>query len=234
MRKGWPLVVACMSARISRRLSLAQCLELRRQRRVARRHAVVGGALEHGEVRGLSRRSPARPGCRSSRCRSCPTRLPVKSTPSCGHWPVWYHRALEVLEARDVGHVGGRQAADGGDQERARTASRRPRSRTRQQLGRLVVARAGDARVEADVALQVEPVGDVVEVAQDLGLLGIALRPVPLLLQLLREGIAVGSGSPNRSARRDSGSSTRCRRRRRRPPAPAPTGRAGRAAQCSW
>ncbi len=52
-------------------------------------------------------------------------------------------------------------------------------------------------------------------VAQDLRLGGVALGPVPFLLQLRREGVGIVAGSRRRSARRDSGSSTRCRRRRR-------------------
>ena len=58
-------------------------------------------------------------------------------------------------------------------------------------IGGLVVMRGDDAGVEADVALQVEPVGDMVEVAQDLRLAGIALGPFPLAHQLGREGVPV-------------------------------------------
>ena len=43
----------------------------------------------------------------------------------------------------------------------------------------------GDATAELDVAAQVELVGDVVEIAQGLGLAGKVLRPVPLVQQLL-------------------------------------------------
>src|SRR5690606_27782430 len=42
-----------------------------------------------------------------------------------------------------------------------------------------------------DVAVQVEAVGDGLDVAQDLGLAGVAVRPLPLLLQLGGEGIGV-------------------------------------------
>ena len=55
----------------------------------------------------------------------------------------------------------------------------------------LVEGRRRDARVERDVAAQVEPVGNVVGISQDLGLRGVALRPFPLLLQLLGELIGV-------------------------------------------
>jgi hypothetical protein len=42
----------------------------------------------------------------------------------------------------------------------------------------LVVDRGLDPRVELDVATQIEAIGDVVGVLQDLGLPGIALAPV--------------------------------------------------------
>ena len=44
--------------------------------------------------------------------------------------------------------------------------------------------RGGNAAVELNVALQVELVGDEVQVAQNLGLAGIALGPLPLSHQL--------------------------------------------------
>ena len=56
----------------------------------------------------------------------------------------------------------------------------------------LVERRLDDARAEPDVAAQVEAVGDVLEVAQDLGLGGVALRPRPLLLELVRPRVGVG------------------------------------------
>jgi hypothetical protein len=48
-----------------------------------------------------------------------------------------------------------------------------------------------DPGLEDDVAPQVEPVGHVVEVGEDLGLGGVALRPLPLLLQVGVEGVGV-------------------------------------------
>ena len=104
-------------------------LEFRRQRPVAGRHAVVGRALEHGQVGGLLGDHRGSPGCRSSRCRSAPTRLPVKSTPvmrplrRCGT-----SCPANVSRPGIFGDVGGGQAADGGDQEASPTASRRPPS----------------------------------------------------------------------------------------------------------
>jgi hypothetical protein len=49
----------------------------------------------------------------------------------------------------------------------------------------------GDARVELDVATQIEPVGDVVGVTQDLGLGGVALGPFPVLLQRIGELVGI-------------------------------------------
>ena len=56
---------------------------------------------------------------------------------------------------------------------------------------RLVEHRRDDAGVERDVAAQVELVGDPIQIAQDLGLGGVLLRPVPLLLELLGKRVAV-------------------------------------------
>src|SRR6185437_13856320 len=50
---------------------------------------------------------------------------------------------------------------------------------------------ADDARVELDIAAQIEAVGDVVDVAQNLSLTGIALSPAPFLLQLVGERVGV-------------------------------------------
>ena len=50
---------------------------------------------------------------------------------------------------------------------------------------------AGDAGAELYVAAQVEAVGHVVQVALDLGLLGVLARPLPLLREVFVEGVAV-------------------------------------------
>src|SRR5690606_3064246 len=57
--------------------------------------------------------------------------------------------------------------------------------------GGLVVDGGDHLGVQLDVPAQVEAVGHVVEVAQDLGLGGVALGPLPLLLQLAGEGVGV-------------------------------------------
>lgn len=51
--------------------------------------------------------------------------------------------------------------------------------------------RRQDRRVEADVAAQIEPIGDMVQVGQNLRLGGETFLPVPFLEQRLRERIAV-------------------------------------------
>ncbi len=56
----------------------------------------------------------------------------------------------------------------------------------------LVPVGGDDPAVELHVLAQAELVGDVIEVAQVLGLAGKALLPVPLVEQLAREGVAVG------------------------------------------
>src|SRR5713226_4432806 len=48
-----------------------------------------------------------------------------------------------------------------------------------------------DPGVEFNVAPEAEAVGDMIDVAQDLGLRAVALWPVPFLLQLVGEGIRV-------------------------------------------
>ena len=66
-----------------------------------------------------------------------------------------------------------------------------PSSVTVQRLSVLVEFGRDDIRVQLDVAAQVEAVGDVVRVAQDLGLAGVALGPLPFLLQLVGERIGI-------------------------------------------
>jgi len=52
-------------------------------------------------------------------------------------------------------------------------------------VGDFVEHRTLHPSAEADVASEVEPVGHVVEVGEDLSLAGIALTPLPLLLELV-------------------------------------------------
>src|SRR5215471_1587715 len=49
-------------------------------------------------------------------------------------------------------------------------------------IGMLIKTGGGDARFELDVSPQVEPVSKVVQIAQNLGLRGVALGPLPFVL----------------------------------------------------
>jgi hypothetical protein len=99
-------------------------------------------------------------------------------------------RALVGLEARELRKVGCRKAARGHDA----VGGRQTRAAVRfdhPALCRLVKGGADHARVEFDIAAQIEPVRHVVGIAQKLRLGGIALAPVPLLLQGLVELIRI-------------------------------------------
>ena len=99
--------------------------------------------------------------------------------------------ALEALDALDLGHGRRRQRADGGDQEAAgMPAAVLQRDVPAPRL--LTPVRGTHAAPELDVAAQVELVGDMVEVFQRLRLRREMLGPVPLVQQLLGEGVAVG------------------------------------------
>ena len=119
-----------------------------------------------------------------------PTRSPVKSTPSCGHRPVWYHLPLKLFRPGNARRarrrkVARRHDAEGRGDGLALVGLERP------EVGLAVEDGRPDARVELDVAPQIEAVGDVVDVAQDLGLRAVALGPMPFLLQLVGERIGV-------------------------------------------
>src|SRR3954469_4995547 len=55
----------------------------------------------------------------------------------------------------------------------------------------LVIDRGADAPVEADVAAQIESIGDEVEIAAGLRLGGEFLRPVPFVDQFLRPAVGI-------------------------------------------
>ena len=57
--------------------------------------------------------------------------------------------------------------------------------------GCFVVNSALDPRLEADVAPQIESIGDVLGVTKNLGLSGVLLAPFPLLLEVGIEGVGV-------------------------------------------
>jgi hypothetical protein len=98
--------------------------------------------------------------------------------------------ALEAIEARDVRPIGGRQRAGGADQK-LRADALAAGQLDLPALRSLVVARTRDAGVQRDVAAQVKAIGDVVQIRQHGRLVRLRLRPVPLVDEFLREGVAV-------------------------------------------
>src|SRR4030095_7801276 len=99
-------------------------------------------------------------------------------------------RTLEVRQAGNLGRVGRGETAQCGDDETRDDAVASIRF-DGPGMRSLVEGGLGDARLELDVAAQVEAVGDMVGVAQDLGLGGVALGPFPFLLQLGGELVGV-------------------------------------------
>ena len=165
-------------------------LERRRERAIAGRHAVVRRTLENGQMRGSfgdhrRRLDAGRAGADQPNALAAEIDAFVRPLP--GVDPA----SLEGVEAGNVRDIGRRQAADRGDQELrreyvARLSGHAPDIRQR------IVMGGGHAGIEADVALQVEALSNVVEISQDFRRAGIAFRPFPLPHQFLGERIAVG------------------------------------------
>src|SRR4029077_9833958 len=95
-------------------------------------------------------------------------------------------RALEILAAFERDMVGRREAAYRHDAEFGRHAVAAI-GRDAPAFVALVEGRRGNARVEQDMPAQVEAVGDVIGVAQNLRLRRVLLRPIPLLVELFGE-----------------------------------------------
>jgi len=165
-------------------------LEFRRQRRVARRHAVVRGALEDGQV-GCRFRDHRRGldagGTGADLADALAAEVHALVRPLAGVVPA----ALECIQARDRRYVCRGQATDGSDQP-GRGAPLAGFGLDAPVLRRLVELRGHDPVIEADVAPQVELARDVIQIGADFGRPGIALGGFPLLGQLAREEIAVG------------------------------------------
>lgn len=98
--------------------------------------------------------------------------------------------AAERSQTGEVGHIGRRQTASGHDAE-ARADVVAGIGLDLPAVALLIEHGAGDPGIQLHVVAQFEAVGHVVDVAQDLRLGGVALGPVPLLLQLLIELIGV-------------------------------------------
>src|SRR4051794_13625558 len=103
--------------------------------------------------------------------------------------------ALERIAAWDVRDLPGGQAADRGDEELRRDAVALV-GFDFPPAGRLVEVSGGHPGLELSVAAEVESIGDVVEVTEDLRLLWVLAAPLPLLHELLveREAVHVGLG----------------------------------------
>ena len=152
---------------------------------VAQGSAVVGGALEDGQVADFLGDLGDELDCRgpgADDADALARQVHAFLGPAAGVAP----GALEVVEALEVRHVMGRQQADGGDQELA-SGLVPVLHRQLPAIGLLVVDAGCHAGVEADVAAQVELVGHVVQVALVFGLPRIQLLPVPFLEQFLGE-----------------------------------------------
>ena len=143
------------------------------------------------------------------------TRLPEKIDalvrPAAGE----VHVAGERVGAGDVDLLGHGEAAGCHDVEPAAQLLAL-RSMQPPPLLAVVPHRLFDAAAERHVAAQVEPIGHVLRVPEDLRLRGVLLAPHPRLVELGVERIRVVDTWRRRSAPPGSGSNTRCRRRRRR------------------
>ncbi len=164
--------------------------ELRGQWRIACRHAVVRCALEDGQVRGGfgdDRRGLDAGGAGADQSDALAAEIDAFMWPLPGVIPP----PGERIEPGDVRDIGRRQATHGSDQERRRQDFARFGIHA-PDIRRLIVMRGSHAGVEADVALQVETVGDMIEITQDLRRSGITLRPFPFPHQLIGERVTVG------------------------------------------
>ena len=159
---------------------------------VARRHAVVGGALKHGELLGLLRdfSDGLHPGGSGADYRhALGGEINAGLREAAGVVPL----ALEILQALELRNVGVERVPTAAMRKRAVTSS--PLSVcTVHRVGALIEFGAGYPRVKLHVALQVMTFSDMLKIAQDLRLLRIAFGPFPLLKQLFVPGEAIDVG----------------------------------------
>ena len=188
---------------------LPRLLGLGLERLVPRRDREVGGALEHDEACGLARdRGDGLDAGRAGADHADPEPAEVDALVGPGAGVI--DTACERVDPADVRQARHRERSACHDDEAGRDRATAV-ARLLPLAGLLVECRlflAGfgaqlpaaarrveahrpDARVEPDVAAQIEPVGDVLDVAQDLGLRRVFLGPDPLLLELVRERVRV-------------------------------------------
>ena len=98
--------------------------------------------------------------------------------------------ALERIEAREGRRLRRREAARRHDAEPRRqcVVAIRPNIPTARRFVEYGFRHAGE---ELDVPPQIETIGDMVDVPQDFRLRCVALRPVPLLLKLIRKRVGI-------------------------------------------
>ncbi|CAM5270413.1 hypothetical protein SSPIM334S_08549 [Streptomyces spiroverticillatus] len=156
------------------------------------RDGVVGAPLKHRQLRCLGgdfrdRLNPGGP--RPDDADAQPGEVDALVRPFAGV----VGDAGEGIKARDIGPLGTRQTSDGEHDESTgdRLSAVRPH---RPGQGLLVQLRTEHGGFEGVRITQREPVGDMVQVLHDLGLGGVLLAPVPLLLELLVEGVRVVEG----------------------------------------
>src|SRR6476619_6854750 len=115
-----------------------------------------------------------------------PTRLPARSMPPAGHFEVCRMGPRKLSWPSKGCSIGAESMPAQLTKNWASITS--PASVVLVEVG------AGDGGGELDVLAQVEPVGDVVQPALDLGLTGELLAPAPVLVELLVEVVLVDVG----------------------------------------
>ncbi len=157
---------------------------------VARRHGEIGRALKDEEFSGLlgedrNRLDRGRAGAND------PHAFSRQIHPVFGPVSRVVMLAAKSVQARKIGGIPRREASRGRNQEActdllAAVGADHPPAR------RFVEDRGLDAGLECNIPTQTEAVGHVIRVGEDLGLRAVALGPVPLLVEFLRERIRVG------------------------------------------
>ena len=159
---------------------------------VARGDAVVGGALEYRELLGLLRDFGNCLHCSGTSAdhrNALVGEINALVRETAGVIPL----ALKFFQAPDLRHVGGRKAANGRNEVARRNVFAAVKM-NRPALGLFIKFRARHARAKLDVALEVEPFGNMLQIAQYFRLLRVPLGPIPLLKQFLvkREAVNIG------------------------------------------
>jgi hypothetical protein len=161
-----------------------------RQRSVALRHAIVGSALENRQMCDFARD-------RLDHLNACRTGTDDSYALACeAHRIARPARRVIALSGEPLDSLDGRKLVSGqaaGGRNQIASANSMPSIRLHHPRAVLrIVVCAHDPRIEADVWAQIESVGYMVEVREDLRLRREPLFPVPLIQELLREGVAIG------------------------------------------